>query len=370
MELGYFAMPLHPPESDFSETIRHDMEQVVLLDQLGYREAWIGEHFTSAWENIPAPELFIAEALGRTEQIQLGTGVTCLPNHNPFHIAHRIAQLDQQARGRFLWGIGSGATPLDFDVFGVDAEAGEHRPLTIETLDMVLKIWEGLPPGTYANEFWSFTMPPPNEELGFWVHLKPYQQPHPPIAVAGLTTGSATLTLAGERGWIPMSINYVPTWVLKTHWDAVSEGAQRGERTPSRASWRIAREIFVAETTEEAREEALNGTMARDFMGYFRPILDTYGFLEIVKHDPSMADEAITMEYMVDNRYLVGTPDDVAAQLRQLYEEVGGFGVLLAMAHEWQPRDKWERSMRLLAEEVMPQVADLTPAEPVTASPS
>ena len=369
MELGYFAMPLHPPGSDFTQTIRDDMEQIVLLDSLGYREAWIGEHFTSAWENIPSPELFIAEALARTEHIVLGTGVTCLPNHNPFHIAHRIAQLDHQAQGRFRWGIGSGATPLDFAVFGVDDEAGEHRPLTLETLDMVLRIWEGLPPGDYENKFWRFTMPPPMEELGFWVHLKPYQQPHPPIAVAGLTSRSETLILAGERGWIPMSINYVPPWVLKTHWEAVVEGASRSGRAPSRSSWRIAREVFVAETTEEAREEALNGTIARDFLGYFRPILERYGFLEIVKHDANMADDDVTAAYMVDNRYLVGSPADVAAQIRTLYDEVGGFGVLLAMAHEWQPRDKWERSMRLLVEEVLPRLADLTPAEPAVSFP-
>ena len=366
MELGYFAMPLHPPEADLGQTIQHDMDQIVLLDQLGYTEAWIGEHFTSAWENIPAPELFIAEALGRTEQIKLGTGVTCLPNHNPFHIAHRIAQLDHQARGRFRWGIGSGATPLDFDVFGVDDEGGEHRPLTLETLEMVLKIWAGLPPGTYENKFWRFTIPEPMEELGFWVHLKPYQQPHPPIAVAGLTQGSETLKLAGERGWIPMSINYVPSWVLKTHWEAVAEGAARGGRAVSRADWRIAREVFVAPTSEEARAEALQGTLARDFLGYFRPILAKYRFLEIVKHDPAMADEEVTAEYMVDNRYLVGSPEEVAGRIRKLYDEVGGFGVLLAMAHEWEPREKWERSMRLLAEEVMPMVADLAP-EPLAA---
>ena len=361
MELGYFAMPLHPPGADLGKTIRDDMDQIVLMDRLGYREAWIGEHFTSAWENIPSPDLFIAEALGRTERITLGTGVTCLPNHNPFHVAHRIAQLDQQAQGRFMWGIGSGALPTDFESFGVDAESGEQRPLTLETLEMVLKIWEGLPPGHYANKFWSFNVPERREDLGMWMHIKPYQQPHPPIAVAGLNKGSETLQLAGERGWIPMSINYVPPWVLETHWQAVSEGAARSGRTARRSEWRIAREVFVAPTTEEAREEALRGTLARDFLGYFRPLLVEFGFLEVAKHDPSMADDEVTAEYMVDNRYLVGSPEDVAAQIRTLYEEVGGFGVLLAGGHEWEPRATWERSMRLLAEEVMPLVADLIP---------
>ena len=55
-----------------------------------------------------------------TSKIVLGTGVTCMPNHNPFVLAHRIAQLDHMARGRLHWGVGSGGFPGDFEVFGFD----------------------------------------------------------------------------------------------------------------------------------------------------------------------------------------------------------------------------------------------------------
>ena len=54
MQVGYFAMPLHPLCSNPTQTLDHDLEQIVTLDQLDYQEAWIGEHFTAAWENIPA----------------------------------------------------------------------------------------------------------------------------------------------------------------------------------------------------------------------------------------------------------------------------------------------------------------------------
>lgn len=109
MELGFFTMPLHPPGSDYTKFLDDDLNQIVELDRLGYKEAWIGEHFTSEWENIPNPDLFIAQALPLTENIVLGTGVTCMPNHDPFMIAHRIAQLDHMAHGRFMWGVGAGA---------------------------------------------------------------------------------------------------------------------------------------------------------------------------------------------------------------------------------------------------------------------
>ena len=64
----------------------------------------------------------------------------------------------------------------------------------------------------------------------------------------------------------------------------------------------------------------------------------------------------MTVEYLVDNVFIVGSPDDVTAKLQKLYDDVGGFGVLLAMAHEWQPRDQWVQSMTLLVDEVMPRL--------------
>ena len=359
MKLGYFTMPLHPPGSDMTKTLRDDLDQIVALDELGYVEAWIGEHFTAQWENIPAPDLFIAQALALTSNIVLGTGVTCMPNHNPFTIAHRIAQLDHMARGRFYWGVGSGAFPGDLEAFGFDPATGEQRTMTREAVDLVLQLWDDPKPGLYESKYWRFHVPEPVDEIGLRFHLKPYQKPHPPIGVAGVTERSGTLVLAGERGWIPMTINLVPTRIVKTHWEAVEEGARKGGRTPDRSAWRVAREVYVSDNTEQARKEALEGVMRRDYEEYFLRSLPMAEMLDLVKTDPEMLDSDVTAEYLVDNIWIVGSPDDVADKLRRLYHDVGGFGVLLAMGHEWEPREQWVNSMTLLANEVMPKLADL-----------
>jgi alkanesulfonate monooxygenase SsuD/methylene tetrahydromethanopterin reductase-like flavin-dependent oxidoreductase (luciferase family) len=359
MDVGYFAMPLHPPGANPTQTLHADLAQIVKLDKLGYTEAWIGEHFTAAWENIPAPDLFIAMALAMTKNIVLGTGVTCMPNHNPFMVAQRIAQLDHQARGRFYWGVGSGGFPGDFEVFGFNPTTGEHRQMTRDAIDTVLRLWDDPQPGVYEHKYWRFTVPAPVDDIGLQLHLKPYQHPHPPIGVAGVSPRSDTLVLAGERGWIPLSINLVPTPTLVTHWQAVTEGARKTGRTPDHATWRIAREVYVAETTAEARKEALKGVLARDFEQYFFRLLGKMNMLGLLKVDPNMPDADVTPEYLLDNVWIVGSPDEVARKIRQLYHDVGGFGVLLAMAHEWQPRAKWERSMTLLAQEVRPKLSDL-----------
>ena len=53
MELGYFAMPSHPPERDLKAGIDWDLQTMRWLDELGYAEAWIGEHHTAPWEPQP-----------------------------------------------------------------------------------------------------------------------------------------------------------------------------------------------------------------------------------------------------------------------------------------------------------------------------
>ena len=250
MQLGYFVDPIHPAGSDFTRTIHEDLDQLVVLDRLGYAEAWIAEHFTMVWENIPSPELL-------------------------------IAQLDHQARGRFMWGVGSGATPLDFTAFGIEPASGEQRALAWETLDMVLRIWEGLEPGKYGNRFWRFTMPEPMGELGFYVHLGPCRMPHPLVAAASISPRSDTLKVAGRNDWIPISANNIPARVLRSQWETYAAAALGAGHSPERSRWRVCRDVFVAATTEEAREEAMGGVMARDFVVYFRNVLESLGFLRL-----------------------------------------------------------------------------------------
>lgn len=365
MKLGLFMMPMHPPERSHADAYELDVETLVAADRLGYSEAWVGEHFTSGWENIPAPDLILAAALQRTERIHLGTGVACLPNHNPVMLAHRIAQLDQMARGRFNFGIGSGGFPGDFELFEIDLAAGEHRRVTREVIDLVLSVWDAASRRDGATlssdtDRWRFTLPQ-RTDWGKGLHLAPFQKPYPPIAVAGLNARSETLLLAGERGWIPMSINLVPVPTLLSHWSAVEAGAARTGAPAQRAEWRIARDIYVAETTEEARRQARAGAQACVYEQYFFPLLKYGHQMFLFKSDPNMSDDDVTVDWLIDNQWIVGSPDDVARKIRDLHAAVGGFGTVLQLIYDWgDQEDCNRRSMQLLSTEVMPQLADLS----------
>jgi alkanesulfonate monooxygenase SsuD/methylene tetrahydromethanopterin reductase-like flavin-dependent oxidoreductase (luciferase family) len=232
--------------------------------------------------------------------------------------------------------------------------------MSIDAVDAVLALWADPQPGAYAEHGWAYTVPEPNPLIRKHVWLKPFQQPHPPIAVAGVTERSETLGLAGERGWIPMSINFVTARVLRGHWDSIEAGAARTGRVANRGDWRICRAIHVAETDALARQQALEGAIGRDYRDYFLPLLSTTRGLGGMKIQADMSDTEITLDYLCDNLWLVGSPETVARKIRDLHTAVGGFGGLLIGATDWDDAQIWERSMSLFAAEVIPRLSDLS----------
>mgnify|MGYP006174166307 CR=1 FL=1 len=120
-------------------TVRIHIE---LADQLGYVEAWVGEHFTVPWEPICAPDLLLAQALLRTKSIKLAPGAHLMPYHHPVELAHRVAYFDHLAQGRVMLGVGPGALVGDAYRMGIDPE--KQRQMMNESLDVVLQTAKAL----------------------------------------------------------------------------------------------------------------------------------------------------------------------------------------------------------------------------------
>lgn len=101
MDFGLFTMPSHPPERSLYDGHQWDLRVLRWADELGFAEAWIGEHHTAPWEPHPSPDLLVAQALLQTRRIRLGPGGFLLPFHHPAELANRVAMLDHIAQGRF-----------------------------------------------------------------------------------------------------------------------------------------------------------------------------------------------------------------------------------------------------------------------------
>jgi alkanesulfonate monooxygenase SsuD/methylene tetrahydromethanopterin reductase-like flavin-dependent oxidoreductase (luciferase family) len=156
-----------------------------------------------------------------------------------------------------------------------------------------------------------------------------------------------------------MSSSQMPVEGLIGHWHSVELGAQHTGRTPDRRQWPVARQIHVAETTAEARRVVLEGVMPRAHQDYLFQGMKASGRLALLKTNPQMPDHAVNAEYLLDPNWIVGDPDECTKKIRQVYEKVGGFGHLVMLVYDWEPRQKLLTSLELLAKEVMPKLAGL-----------
>lgn len=362
MEVGVFMMPSHPPERGLREGFEWDLEHIGLCDRLGFAEAWIGEHFTAPWEPCPAPDLLIAQALLRTSRIKLAAGAHLLPYHHPAELACRVAYMDHLAQGRLMFGIGAGGLPSDWKLFDVDGMQGENRRMTREALDIILKLWTSDEPFEHRGDYWRVNRIAPMFEERLKFHLRPLQRPYPPIGIAGLSPRSDTLELAGEYGFMPLSLNLSREY-LRDHWASVERGAERGGRVARRSDWRVVREVYIAETDAEARRLAVNGMMGRAYRDYLLPLFSNFRLLSVFKHDQAVPDSDVTPEYLVDHNWLVGSVATVTEKLEQMYDESGGFGTLLVINFDFKDEySAWSASQQALIEQVLPRFKTLAAA--------
>jgi limonene 1,2-monooxygenase len=342
MKFGVFMGPFHRVGENPTLAIDRDLELVQWLDYLGFDEAWIGEHHSAGWEIISSPEIFIAAAAERTRHIKLGTGVVSLPYHHPLMVANWMVQLDHMTHGRVMMGVGPGALPSDAYMMGIEHTV--QRPRMDEALGVILRLFTETEPITYKSDWFEL-----REAL---LQLRPYQRPYMPVAVASVQS-PAGVVLAGKYGAAVLTIT-VPRDPspnsesdLRRLWDIAEESAAEHGQEVRREDWRLVVPVHLAESRQEAREEARLGA-GRYLREYSegtngrRPVFD--GPLDKV------------IDFMADAGYwFVGTPDDCIEGIKQLEEKSGGYGGFLVQTVDWAPRDKMLHSYELLARYVMPQ---------------
>ncbi len=358
MEVGLFLMPLHPPEKPTTQGFDEDLDLICRADELGYSEAWVGEHMTSRWETIAAPDLFLAKAFPLTKHIRLGTGVFLPALHHPAELATRAAMLDHLSRGRFNLGLGTGSIPSDRPFMGVDGDPKAMQERFDEGFELILRLFSEGPPWRHQGKHWRVELSGDQLDLDMGYPLKPYTRPHPPIGIPGFSPNSGSLKMAGRRGFWPLSTNLVANWIVATHGDAYRAGQVEGGHPIDPSPWRVAREVFVADTDAEALRHAIEGPMGRNFDRFMLPLLtrNIPGGLALFKNDPSMADSDVTVEYLARNVWIVGSPDTVADKINRLRAQCGEFGTILAVGHDWEDREREIYSLELLATQVRPAI--------------
>ena len=341
VKFGGFVAPHHPIGENPTLQLQRDLELAEHLDRLGFDEFWVGEHHSTGWEVIASPELFLAAAGERTHTIKLGTGVVSLPYHHPFNVAQRLVQLDHMTRGRVIFGSGPGALPSDAHTLGIDPMVQRDRQ--DEAISVIRRLLRGEDRFSHDSEW--FTLKDAK------LQLLPLQEDIP-FAVASMVSPSG-MTLAGKHGTGVLSIGSMSTaglQALPTQWQFALDSAAENSNTVSRDDWRIVMSWHIAETREQAREEAKHG-LYRWHNEYtvgtlMRPGAEPYG-------SPDAAVEEAGIE---GGGAIIGTPDDLIMAIRDMQALTGGFGTVIGFANDWANREATLRSWDMVARYVIPEV--------------
>jgi alkanesulfonate monooxygenase SsuD/methylene tetrahydromethanopterin reductase-like flavin-dependent oxidoreductase (luciferase family) len=359
MKLGIFMMPVHPLHRDPTVTLREDRETVILADQLGFHDVFIGEHLTDRAENITNSLLFLATLIHSTRQIKLGTGTCNLSQQHPVLVAAQAAMFDHLAQGRFILGVSPGALPSDAEAIGILNE--DRNKMFAEAIDVILKIWEGEAPYDIdlpGNRFKVTTRSYMDLALGTGIMPKPFQKPRPEIVGTVVAPFSKGVIAMGERDFHPLSANFLlPQW-LPSHWTNYAEGKVKAGVKPDPAQWRIARTVFVADDDKVAAAYGRTDPNS-PFRFYYHQLktkLTKMNRHVVFKEHKDQSDAEVTLDFVLERLVIAGTVNKVVDQILAFRERVGDFGELVYAGMDWVDAKLEKRSMQLMAEEVMPRV--------------
>ena len=359
MRLGYFTMPLHPLHRDNTELLHEDRHTIILADQLGFYDAFIGEHLTDKAENVTNSMMFLATLIFHTKNIKLGSGTSNLSHAHPTLIASQAAMFDHLAKGRFIFGISPGALASDAEALGILSE--DRNQLFAEAIDVILAIWNGEPPYNIDlpnNRFKVSTKETMVLEIGRGHLMKPYQKPNPEIVGTVVAPFSKGVIAMGKRDFHPMSANFLMNHWLPSHWTNYAEGKASVGIKANPADWRVARTVFVGDTSAIAK--SYGGDDANSpYRYYYKQMLTKMKISNrhvIFKTHKDQPDDEISLDKIIDELVIRGTVNEVVDKILALREQAGEFGEIVYAGMDLVDPVIGRRSMELMAQEVMPRV--------------
>lgn len=305
------------------------LEQVRWAEALGFDSAWLYEHHLVRGHYFPTL-IGLAGYAVHTQRIRLGTGIVALPLHQPLRLAEDLALIDEMSRGRLEVGVGLGYREEEFRALGVPFE--ERAGRLEEGIEIVQRLWSG--------EAVSFTGRYFRIEGAVLANL-PVQRPRPPLWIGGWSERSIRRAARLGDGWIAGITADLDR--LRGCVD-VYRSARRALGQPEGAL-RVAveRETFVAEnrSTLELAYRCLEEMYRREHLSW--------------KHE-NVAHVGSSFEELRRGRFLLGSPEEVAEEIRRYRDDLGVTHILCRFHFRGMEQRAVLQSMELFAKKVMPQL--------------
>ena len=320
------------PGEDIARRFDETIAMVRLADRLGFDSVTKTAHYSAhpfqMLQLVPMLARFTAEA----PHLRLNAGVILLPLLSPLHVAEEFATLDVMSGGKIILGVGLGYRDIEFKAFGVPRR--ERAPRLEANLVAIRRLWTEEKVSMKTEYF---------ELDGASCMPKPLQQPHPPLWVgANADPAIERAARLGDCWYIGPAVEIGTIERQMTLYRRALDAA--GKAFPTELPMR--REVFVAKT----RAEAIR--LCEPYLGAKYAAYHAWG------QDLPTGDQSLdqTFEHLAADRFLIGSPDEVAEQIVALHRRLGVNH--LVMSTEWagMAQGLAFETIEMIAEEVIPRV--------------
>ena len=339
MNFGLFAEFFIRQGMTHQEAFQESLAQIDAAEELGLDSVWLAEHHFDPARSVIASPIPMASAIAvRTKRIRIGLAVQVLPLTNPVRVAEEAATVDHISQGRFDMGVGRSGIRRSYDGYNLDYDSA--RASFREALDVIIKAWSNDILDHDGEHF---------HYHGINVVPKPYQKPHPPVWVA--VASPETYPVMGRLGH-PIFVSIIAG--MERVVDRVKEYQQAWKEAGHPGVGPVSLRIpaYVADTAAQARNEPEAST--RKGIEYAATELaDSAASPELAERFRQVG--RTPYDEVLKDRLMYGTPDAVIDRLRMYQEMLSVSGVVLEVNYGGQiPPDQLNKSLRLIAEKVMP----------------
>ena len=348
-----------PPATPDSMNMDDTLYMGELVEPLGFDSIWATEHYGSAYSMQPNPLQYLAYWAGRTSRVDVGTAVIVAPWWNPVRLASEISMLDILLKGRRLHlGIGRGIAPHEYASLGYPMD--ESHKYFYDVIN-VIRAADGAERFEFKGDV--YDIPPTS--------IRP-QARHKGeltnnIKVAFSTESSAMLAAQNGLGQMFVGGDDVNEMTSKVQrFNKIRKDLGLPPDQPTTLLW-----MYCAETAEEAEEGweyfKNQGVAAQHhYFDWNNPGYDGIkGYEEYLSRqtaDISPAEARLAARRATQP---IGTPEMIIEKIKFMQETISMEKVVIHMMYGGMPREKAEKSLRLFAEKVLPEVhAMSTPINP------
>ncbi len=380
MKFGYFQN-IHDItlKRDYEVLLNEMREIAAICDDGGIHCFWLPEHHFSIWgrELMPNPLLMAADIGARTKNMRIGLAAAIITFWHPLRLSEDICLLDNLIGGRLELAVGRGNYGLE--ALNLNPAADPNNP---EGNFKVFKETFHILKAAMTNDRFShkgdlYTYPAPGfkvdtahtiddpdyidpetgELIKISIYPRPKQTPYPPLwQVVSASPLSLQFAAENDMGIIMWrhTVKYLKNR-LSMYQDFASKAV--GREVPFGARTAILRDTFVAESEAEARRIAGDAVMGSlNFSNWRGPSIYLDPDEKLDSEREASLKKDLTFDFVNQRSLLFGSPEQVVDKLMELWEETHIEQVAFKCSWPGFAHEHTVRSMKLLTEEVIPEV--------------